>query len=599
MKRWRAKLLLASGAAALAFALPAAGQEEKAPESLLPPGFGDPADAPNQPQPQPDQPAAPAPSETPAVPPGFSAPPPGGGESLVVEDSAAEDLEALAELENLPPPIEIPDAARRPTDVVGPLTPGNWGLGADAFGNVNGPFAAALMRRLDAPLPSRWLSMLLRRALLSRIPAPPHIDEVDWVAERAWLLLRMGEADAARALVQAIDVDRFTPRMFPVAVETALATADPAGLCPLVEPGREVSEQRIWPLAEAMCAALAGEAAQASQLIDRARSRNVASGIDLSLAEKVIGAGLDTRRAVTIEWEPVQSLNSWRFGLASATGLSVPDRLMQGAGGQFHAWQARAPMVPIEERVPAAFRAAALGVFSSSSLVDIFSLIGDATDPADMEGTIADRLRRAYVADSPEARIDAMANLWDAEGEPGSRYARLILTAGAAARVPPSEERAEHADEIIASLFAAGLDKHAGRWGPAVEAMNDADRAWALLAVGTDPLTVDLGRAGSVIGEFGEHRGRMLAAALAGLGRLDDPADYGVDVSPSRWSNMLAQAARNDQPGMVALLAGIGMQTSDWRGVPPGHLYHILRALRAVGLGFEARMIAAEAMTRL
>ena len=53
------------------------------------------------------------------------------------------------------------------------------------------------------------------------------------------------------------------------------------------------------------------------------------------------------------------------------------------------------------------------------------------------------------------------------------------------------------------------------------------------------------------------------------------------------------------QPGTVALLAGVGMQTGDWAGVPPHYLFRIVRALRAVGLDYEARMIAAEAMARL
>ena len=38
----------------------------------------------------------------------------------------------------------------------------------------------------------------------------------------------------------------------------------------------------------------------ASQLIDQARTQSGVGGIDLMLAEKVIGAGLNTRRAVTI-----------------------------------------------------------------------------------------------------------------------------------------------------------------------------------------------------------------------------------------------------------------------------------------------------------
>jgi hypothetical protein len=92
----------------------------------------------------------------------------------------------------------------------------------------------------------------------------------------------------------------------------------------------------------------------------------------------------------------------------------------------------------------------------------------------------------------------------------------------------------------------------------------------------------------------------MLVAGLAGLGRYGDPASLGVDPSPrSRWARTITAAARNSQPGTVVLLAGIGMQTSDWRGVPPEHLFHIVRSLRSVGLEYEARMIAAEALSRL
>jgi hypothetical protein len=390
--------------------------------------------------------------------------------------------------------------------------------------------------------------------------------------------------------------------MFTVAVQTALATADPAGLCPLVEPGRAITDEPIWPVADAMCAALEGEAARASQLIDQARRRSGAGGIDLLLAEKVIGAGLDTRRAVTIQWEGVDELNSWRFGLASATGLQIPPGLLQSAGPHVLAWQARAPMVPLEQRVGAAEAAAAIGVFSHAALVEIHSLLLDSTDPSEAGESLGGRLRRAYAAPDAGDRLSALRGLWQ-DDAPGGRYGRLILTATAAGRVSPSEQRADEAADLIASMLAAGLDRRAARWGPVVDALGgEADRAWSLLAVGAPRPVVDLsaGRVEAFAASAGGHRGRMLVAALAGLGRLDDPAALGLDPAPrSRWSRMLAAAARNRQPGTVALLAGVGMQAGDWRGVPPGHLFQIVSALRQVGLGYEARMIAAEAMTRL
>jgi hypothetical protein len=597
MKPLRARLLLLAGGAALAFAIPAMGQREKGPESLLPPGFGEPP-PPAPKAPAPDAPGTPSPS-SPAPP----APPPSRPRTaapLEIEDAAAEDLEVLAR-QNLPPPIEIPEGSRRPTNPVGPLRPGNWGLGLDAFGNANGRFLSGLMGRLNAPLPSRWTSILLRRALLSEASAPPQVNEVDWVAERAWLLLRMGEADSARMLVQAVDVDRFTPRMFSVAVQAALATADPAALCPLVGPGRKVSDQPVWPLADAMCASLEGDAARASQLMEQARRRSGTS-IDTLLTQKVIGAGTNTRGAVTIEWEGVDELNSWRFGLASATGLEIPGALMNRAGSAVWAWQARAPMIPLEQRIAAAERAATLGVFSNASLVEMHSLLADRTDPSEIEASIGGRLRKAYVGGSIENRVDAMRDLWGGEG--GDRYGRFILTAAAAARIPASADRGNRTDDLVGSMMSGGFDRFAGGWGPVADALDgdDGHRAWSILAVGAPRAVVDLGagRIEAFTDSAGSHRGRMLVAALAGLGRLDDPLPYGVSPVPrSRWANLIAAAARADQPGTVALLAGVGMQTPSWRGVPPEHLYHIVRALKDVGLEYEARMIAAEAMTRL
>jgi hypothetical protein len=469
-----------------------------------------------------------------------------------------------------------------------------------------------LVERLDAPIPSRWMSIVLRRAMLSHVPAPYGIDPVDWVAARAALLLRMGEADGARLLVQSVDVDRFTPRMVDVAVETALATADPAALCPLTGVGRSHSNRPIWPLADAMCAALEGEASRASALMDQQRRGGNTGNIDLLLAEKVVGAGQDTRRAVTIEGDPVDRIDSWRFGLASATGLVVPDRLMNDAGPTFRAWQARAPMVAVEDRLVASDFAASLGVFSSRALVELYSLVGDMTDPADMKDSVADRLRTAYVARSLNERLDAMRNLWNVE-PPVQKQARLILTAIASAHIPPSTQAESDAPKLLASMLTAGFDRSAARWAPIVQEMSggDADRAWALLALASPRPVVDL--SASRIDDFAGRddsadavRTKLLVAALAGLGRIPDnvaasaAADAGLHLERgNRWTLLIDSAARNQQPGTVALLAAVGMQTGDWRGVPPEYLFHILRALRLVGMDYEARMIGAEALARL
>ncbi|TMJ15171.1 MAG: hypothetical protein E6G94_07760 [Alphaproteobacteria bacterium] len=604
MQRWRTKLLLTAGVAAALAAIPAFGQADQ-PESQLPPGFGDPgtpAPAPPPPPPAPDTAAAP---EAPPPPPSALA-----DVGTVIENSADADLAALGEDLTPVKPIEIPESARRPVDVVGIIGPADWGVGVDGFGKADGRFLSGLMRRLDAPLPSRWASILLRRVLMSEVQAPNNIDPVDWVAERAWLLLRMGEADAARMLVQSVDVDRFTPRMYTVGVQTALATADPAALCPLVAGGREVSDEAVWPLADAMCAALEGEAGRASALVDQARRRSGAGGIDLLLAEKVIGAGTNTRRAVNIQWDGVDQINAWRFGLASATGLAIPPALMASAGPQVRAWQARAPMVPLDQRLAAADTAASLGVFSTESLVELYSLVADSTDPSDLDDTLAGRLRRAYAAADPDARMSALRYLWDGAKTPEQKHARSILTAVASTLVAPSDDRKDVSAELIASMLAGGLDRQAARWAPVVESAGN-DRAWALLAVGAPRVQVDTssGRISTFAGNDDSKdkvRSRLLLAALAGLDRIqggganDLGADLGVNFAASNaWTRIIDSAAAKGQEGTVALLAAVGMQTGDWAGVPPEHLFHIVRALRQVGREYEARMIAAEALSRL
>ena len=233
MIRRRTKLLLAASAG-LAIAIPALAQE-----SLLPPGFEEPA---------------PTPTPTPSPSPNGTVVAPSPGEPIVQEISPDAALAELIEQE-LPPPIELPDFARRDPSLVGPLPPSQTGFAESAWGRASGRFLSVLLRRTSAPLASRWAHITLRNALLTRIPSPTDVHPADWAAERAWLLLRMGEADGSRMLVSGVDVADFTPKMFQVAMQSGLANADPSALCPLEE-GIGKVERQVAPLVKAMCASL-------------------------------------------------------------------------------------------------------------------------------------------------------------------------------------------------------------------------------------------------------------------------------------------------------------------------------------------------------
>lgn len=603
MKRKTLSLTLGLSATALAaiLVLPAIAQE-----SLLPEGFGNPADTP---APKASPTPSPAPTPTPAPAPVNGATPPPVASTLGVTTAAAdadEEGEEGEEVESGGLKYDLPPGARRLLTRIGPLTPETGGLAPDAFG-VRGQYAAAIMRKTNGQLASRWGQILLRRALASAIDTPATINGADLAADRASLLLRMGESTTARRIVQSVDYDRASPRLVNAAQQTYLANADPAGMCPYVPAGLAHGDEQTWRLAAAICSGLSGEAGPAGWAIGRVRSSGRISNFDILLAERVLGATGAGRRSTTIEWANIDRLTSWRFGMATATAIEVPEALRTAAPYYMKGWTVLAPMTDMTNRVAAAPEAAARGVLSSEAYVSLLGAAAGEEEPGAELATRTEQLRGAFSLATGADRYAAMERLWSGEATPVQSYAALIATARAAAALPPDTEVGADPWQLLGSMLAGGYDENAIAWVPNV---STGSRAWGILAVGSPrPLT---GMSAGAVGQFSGDddsadylRSKFLLAGLAGLGRLDANAaasaasDLEVDLGKqTRWSRAIMAAAERREPGMVALLAAAGMQ-GEWSKVPPYHLYYIVRALREVGLPSEARMIAAEALVRV
>jgi hypothetical protein len=525
------------------------------------------------------------------------------------DETAVEEVGAL-NLPPPPPPVEYPGWARRDLWTVGMLDPSREGLGASPWGNASGAFLSTLMRRMDTPIASRWAHIALRDALLAKTRAPRDVNPVDWVAERAWLLLRLGEADAARMLVARVDTDRFTPKMVQVAVQSALANSDPPALCPIEDAIRKY-DSGVRALVQAMCSSLAGEPETASAQIDDARRFGRIGGIDLALAQKVVGAGANTGQAATIEWGPVDSLTAWRFGLATATGMTVPDRLLSSGSPQLRAFQARAALLPPQQRLDSAFVATGLGVFSSQTMVDLYSAIYDSTDSSDLADTDAWQLRQAFVGKDQDARMAAIRKLLASGKDSYRKEAARAAVARAATLIEPDAKLQKDAPDLISAMLAAGYDQAAARWARAVARMDDefADRSWAMLALAS-PGSADVssGRIQAFIRRDKSEdrlRSSLLVAGLAGLGRISaDAANslnrrYGLGLGRTTgWTRIVDAAAGRGQAATVLVLTGTGFQTPSFDQLPAAHMYHAIAALKRTGQDFSARMIAAEALSR-
>ena len=615
-------VLLASGST-LVFA-------QSQPEDLLPPGFDQPAPTPTAtrtPRPAPTAVPAPAPSSTAVTSPTTPAMRTGevvqalpSGSATSADTSATgtgidlaklptlAQLEAMStddldELFGLKPKVDIPAAAQRGMERVGILAPDEGGLPVYSLAKQPASLVRAALAGTKGPVVSRWGHILLRRALASRLAAPEGMDPAEFAALRAGLLNRMGEFAAARTLVQDVDTANYSPALTDAALDSYVGTADILGACPAVRLAKSTREDAEWRMVAAICSAYSGEATNAGNDLRRLTNSGKAQRIDALLAQRYAGAAGDGRRAVTIEWNNVSELTPWRFALANAVGAEIPEGLTAGAEPWYAIASATAPMLTPVQRAPGADLAARRGVLSATAMVDLYSQIAD--DVADGPlGDAAQNLRAAYVGTDAAARLAGIKALWS--GGEGDAYGRWVLTAYAAARLDPTEDLAGDAAPLIGSMLSAGLDRDATRWASVVPA---GSPGWALLTLAQPQARqASGGQFDDFMGEDSSERrlrSRMLLAGLAGLDRIGSQAigsysgELGIDLQRrSRWTQAIDTAAAGRNQALVVLLAGLGMQGDGWGQMTAVHLYHIVRALNSVGLGAEARMIAAEAVAR-
>jgi hypothetical protein len=582
-----------------------------APESLLPPGFDNPAPTP-APAPRPT--AAPAPSQISAP---VVQPLPGAAAGQANREQAPlpgdlppiDQLERMTpdqldELFGLKPKYDIPPGARRSLEKVGVVGVDEGGFPSRALAGQPASLIRAALAGTRGPLVSRWGHILLRRALASRLDAPTGMDPVEFAALRAALLDRMGEGAVARALVQDVDSANYNAQLAAAAFNAYIETGDIVGICPVARLQGDLLTTPHWQLVRSICAAFDGEGRSAESDLNKALSRGTAPRIDVLLAQRYAGAAGEGRKAVTIEWDDVEEMTPWRLALSRALGVDIPDRLQPEPGSPLFANDVLYPAAPLARRVAAADPAARKGVLSSAAMVDLYAQLWADPEIDTDDKDEAGQLREAYVAGDPQARLSAMQTLWGS-GTPD--YGRLVLTAYAAARLPVDKKLADEAGPIVASMLAAGLDRNALRWGAAV---SEGSEAWALLALAQPQRqgVVPSGPLDSFLDDDhspDRRKSRFLLAGLAGLGRLA-PGDVrsfsgrlGVNLDrATRWSTAIDKAGEYQNPALVALLAGLGMQGSGWDKMTARHLFHIVRALDRAGLGGEARMIAAEAVAR-
>ena len=433
----RAERRLLGGAALTllaAVALPALAQDR--PESILPPGF-------DRPAPPPAAPPAATPGDplSPTAPVARDVSP---VDSAVVSTSALTPAELGPPVPPPPPPPEYPAGIRRDPQDAGVFDPQAVGLGARPWGGGERQISVGHdAAHVDTPLASRWTHIgLAQRADGARGRARRHD------ARRLGRRARLAAAADGRGRRCAVAGRR---RSTPTASPPRWSRSRRRARSPTATRRGCARSRRRWPrssartapLVRAMCASLSGSAETAAANIDQARRRGTVGGIDLALADKVVGAGADTARAVTIEWEPVTGLNAWRFGLATRDRAAAARAAGRARRPTLRAWLARSPMFPRQRAARTGAHRRRAGRVLFAAFVDLYAAAYDATDPDDLGQSDAWKLRLAYAGKDRQgaARRDARS-VGQGDAEKRGAHRGAVLTARAATLVAPDAELA-------------------------------------------------------------------------------------------------------------------------------------------------------------
>lgn len=570
-----------------------------APKSLLPAGTFTPPPPPVE-EPEPLAPDASLPGDAPE---GLGAP---NGDGVPLEAGPAPVLR-----ETRPTGILSSSAA------VGLVGPHSGGFDETLWVGSSGPFLRDLMRGMPAPTASRWAHVLLRKAVATRTPTPDGTLPANFVAERAHLLLRMGEADLARRLAAQVPVASFTRRMFDVAPQAYMAAGDVPGLCPLVQTGLTVSSDPVWPLTSAVCAALQGDDAGAVLTLDRERENRSSKAFDIQLAEVVSSSLGGGDRGVNAVWPQNARLTTYRLSMALAGGVEVPRQRLSNANTAVKGWISRQGNVPLAVRLDAARTAAATGALPAQELLNLWSQQAALVDETALRALPVGKLRNAYTAKIAPERLQALRDLWAGAASPQDKVALYLAGADASARLPRDEALLEGAPDLARSLLLAGNIPAARAWYDLARSETRARNAnaggplmrlWPLVATadakGNIPHSVALFELwdDTQQGDRSDkaRRRQLVSAALTGLGILpmaDMPRPARIELAETSFTRRLREAANAGRVGEVIVLAGVGLG-KDATTVSPAYLHEIVGALANVGLRREAGIIASEILIR-
>ncbi|MDA1356670.1 MAG: hypothetical protein O3A94_10425 [Proteobacteria bacterium] len=527
--------------------------------------------------------------------------------------------------------VEVGTLGEINADDVGLLNEQSGGFPESLWLRTRYDILTLLLPRLPVEARSPAMRSAALRLLLSRGKAPRSegAERSELIRLRAEVLARMGEYDAAIALLQAAPSENFEEVLARYDIDRMFLQLDFSGACQQARAHVDLSPDPYWQRALIFCQSKNQETEAANLGLDLLRESGYApDAAFVTLIQAMNGYG-------EAELDSLPNPTPMLVSMLRVLGVDAPINAVDVANPALLRFIAGASDSDIQIRLLAAEQAEAVGALPAASVAALYAIVPftleERANPIEYSAQANGPLARAMLYQAilnesvPTARAEAVGIALQRAKEEARfpTMARVLLPA--IQELPVTREFAWFAAEAGRAYFAASRWEEARRWfdvavagrGADHEARQAAVDLWPLIALtgkdstgkdsNVDPgmLTAWWESQGGALDPEAHSRGGLMLTLLAALGRK---------VSPEQWDALLAgplsepsavaspalrhalRAAASDQRlGEAVLLALLGLGAGGPENSGLVTLGETIVGLRAVGLDRDAQAIAVEA----
>ena len=549
----------------------------------------------------------------------------------VVDETAPPDGDAVASEDDAAPGLEIEELETVSTHAAGTLRRDGGGFGLDMWQGSDGALVARLLAGVEG-VRSATMADLARRLLLSAA-SEPEGEAGDLLGLRLDRLLAIGRQDEIAGLVASAGQSALSPAARRTGIEGLFLGGDNTAACRAVRDALAAVDDDAIALAFSFCQRLAGQHAAADLGLAVLSDSGVAVPARYIALHDALAGG------PPVAFDSFEDLSPLAFAMTLAAGGEIDAKRLASAPLSILRAVSTVEALPLETRLFAAERAVAAGAMTGVELAALYLSAPFAEDEIsnaleaqgpDLAGPRGRALlyRAARKLRLPIQRAEAVSVLLRRaaleDDRVGAAVARSL--AGPIAALSPDGDLAWFAGSAVVALLASGAPADAAPWWRLLEMRAESDEMAAAQAALLWPVyRIALGESLDDDGTrmrrwwaaLAERReiGSVAAQAelyMALLQAFDDPAadslvfetltaprspDAAATMRPGDVGRLVAleAAARGGRMGETVLLALTLIGDAPSSGVHPVALSGALRALRAVGLEREARLLALEA----